>query len=77
MAPGVRSSAKTGEVLFAGGEYTGAPAGTADLYNIKQRTWTTAATLLAPRSRAVCALLPNGRALVAGGMGNPDRRRVC
>ena len=40
----------------------------AELYNIKHARWTAAAPLASARSRAVCALLPNGRALFAGGV---------
>ena len=68
-----------GRVLVSGGQFLGSPddegkraievLSSAEIYDPGAGTWTPAAGMTAPRQRHSGVLLPNGRAIVAGGDG--------
>src|SRR5262249_22130992 len=59
-----------GRVLVVGGENTGAPIASAELYNPSNHAWAfTTSSLSQPRRSHSATLLTNGRILVAGGFG--------
>jgi Bacterial Ig-like domain (group 2)/Kelch motif/Galactose oxidase, central domain len=61
-----------GQVLVAGGlGYVGTPimVGAAELYDPVANTWSSAGTLVTPRSQHAAVLFPNGKVLIAGGQG--------
>ena len=77
MAEGRGSQTATllpnGKVLVVGGNVASSPPlapATAELYDPKTRTWSSAGSLSTPRWGHTATLLPNGKVLVAGG--SPD-----
>jgi len=63
----------SGDLLFFGGEQQGA--GTAERYDWRERRFTYAGVLGAPRLVAQGALLPDGRVLAVGGLPEDKQRR--
>jgi N-acetylneuraminic acid mutarotase len=62
-------SLNDGKVLLIGGYGNGAVLSSCQMYNPSTGTWIPAASMLTARHVAAAAVLPDGRVLVAGGMG--------